>query len=142
MKNRFDYDRMRRTLGILATARWKIGADDPIHPVAVLDELAERSSASARKGLRMAINDLVEELADASPNEIEQLDAELIAANGATVGEIRAQFSKRLRAILKRGIIRDEQEYYLVRNAVEFTDAEMAPTIWSLLLAFETKAEN
>ncbi|MCP4621134.1 MAG: hypothetical protein GY844_32415, partial [Bradyrhizobium sp.] len=97
------FERMRRTLGILATECMGIAETDAIHPVRMLD--AMRPPSAARRGLQMAINDLVEDLAHASPDHVACLDARLAECGAMTLSEARLRFSRNLRKIRKRGSI-------------------------------------
>ncbi|MBA4760721.1 hypothetical protein [Sphingomonas sp.] len=114
------------------------GADN--HPVAALAAIErEKGRGIAMRGLRMAINDLVEMTADMSSDAVARFDAKVAAAGGMALSEARALFSKRLKAVLKRSQIADEREYYLVRNAVEFVAEEAKAALWDLLAQFEAK---
>ena len=131
---------MKRFMSIFATDVNGVAADSEIHPLRVLESIEAKSRANAKKGVRMAVNDMVEQCEGCSPEYAARLDAHL-AANGAmTLSEARNLFSKSLRAVLKRARIRSETEYYLVRNAVESAAPEAASTLWVLLTDFETRA--
>ncbi len=89
----------------------------------------------------MAINDCIEMAARWPAEKIAAVDAELRANGLITLSTIRRRFSKRLHSILKRGRIRTEVEYYLVRGAIEdpAIAADEVTTMRNLLTAFETK---
>jgi len=111
-----------------------------IHPLNVLQDLQRRAPKRAREGLRMAINDCIEVTARWPPEKIAAFDAELRANGLLALSTIRRRFSKRLHSILKRGRIRTEVEYYLVRGAIEdptMADDEVT-AMHDLLTAFET----
>ena len=87
----------------------------------------------------MAIGDIVE-MTDHWPNcEIASLDAELTAASLPTLSAIRVQFSKSIRTIVRRGSIRNDEEYYLIRNAAEI-DPERSKVLFGLLEKWEASA--
>jgi hypothetical protein len=71
---------------------------------------------TAMRGLHMAINDCVEESFHLDHNEVERLDTELQARGIVTLSELRRRYSKGYARIKKRGQIKNENEYYLVRN--------------------------
>lgn len=127
-------------MGYFASARWGISAEAEMHPLVQMKLIEERhGKGTARKGLKMAINDIVEECADYEAAEITALDAELECIDAMTLSEARAQFSKKLRAILKRGAIRDEGEFYLIKNSEPFLDSESASASQRMLHEFENR---
>jgi hypothetical protein len=109
-------------------------------PLAMLEDLEGRSMANARKGLGMAVGDIVEMTEGYSPAQLAAIDGQLAGAGLWTLTMVRARFGRAVRAIVKRGAIRSEQDYYALRNAVEaLPDDEQAPA-WEMLAAFEEKA--
>jgi hypothetical protein len=113
------------------------------HPIAVLDAMVRKSPALARQGLEMMIGDFLEATSDLSRDEIAALDTEFRQAGLPTLSNIRAPFMKQIKSIAKRGLIRSEQEYYLVRSAVEGTTEDKEQLrLWELLAAFEQKLAN
>ena len=111
---------------------------DDTHPITILDATALRAPARARDGLRMAINDTLEMITDLPQAEIDRLDMLLSQEALPTVAFVRARFSKVLRGIMKRGRIRTEDEYYLVRNAVEMpAHTDDFEALWRMLEAYE-----
>lgn len=128
---------MKRFLDIFATEVMGIAADSDAHPYRVLQAIEVKSPANARKGLRMAVNDFVEMCEGQSAEYVARLDERLRSSDAMTLTEARAQFSKGLRAALKRGRIVRQGEYYLVRNAVDAAEPEMASKMWAMLAAYE-----
>src|SRR5690242_4212437 len=88
----------------------------------------------------MAINDCIEMTVSWPPERVAAFDAELRANGHLTLSTIRRRHSRRLHSILKRGCIRTEDEYHLVRGATEDPGitAGGATAMHSLLVAFET----
>lgn len=108
-------------------------------PVAHLDRLASRSPAKARKGLSMAINDIIE-MTDSWPQErVAATDLSLQEHGLPTLTEMRRRFSKLVQRAVRRGSIKDEVEYYVVRNAAELTEDD-GERLWLLLAAYEEQA--
>ena len=130
---------MKRFMSIFATDAMGIAADSEIHPSRVLGAIESKSRANAKEGVRMAVNDMVEQCETRSPDYVARLDAHLAASDAMTLSEARNLFSKRLRAVLKRARIGTEAEYYLVRNAVESAAPEAATTMWAMLADFEAR---
>jgi hypothetical protein len=88
-------------------------------PSQFLARIEARSLANAKKGLQMAVNDIVEESADWTPEQVAAADARFSAAGTFTLSEVRQRYSKKYLQILKRGVIRSETEYYLVKGIID-----------------------
>jgi hypothetical protein len=134
-----NYAAMREWFAVV----FEVENDDPdlppeIHPVAVLDDMAKRSPANARKGLGMAIADTIEMTDAWDAKVLLQLDRQLTGLGLPTLSEMRLRFGKRLSKILRRGTIRSEEEYYLLRNAAELPD-QPTDEIWRLLSEYEAR---
>ena len=109
------------------------------HPVTVLNSFEAQSMAKARRGLGLALGDVVEDLSGLDPARVGAIDEALRAAGIITLSEVRARFWTRIRRIFERGAVRGEADYYALRNAVEsLPDAEQSKG-WSLLDAYEQK---
>lgn len=128
---------MKRFLAIFASDVMGIADDSDINPLVVLQGIEERSLSNARKGLRMAVNDMVEMCERQPQDYVARLDQKLVANDAMTLTEARARFSKSLNSVLRRGQIVDEVEYYLVRNAVDFASIESAPVMQEMMSVFE-----
>ncbi len=107
----FYVDRYHPNLATLLTPeKW---------PIACLEVLEKKGMKTARIGLRQAINDSVEELLHFDHVEVERFDSELRARGIVTLSELRRRYSKGYARIKKRGKIRNDTEYYLMRNVLE-----------------------
>lgn len=84
------------------------------HPVEVLKVMESNTPGRARTGLGMAINDILESSWDFEPAQINAIDIELASKGIVTLSELRRRYTRQFKAIIKRGNIRDETEYYLV----------------------------
>jgi hypothetical protein len=87
-------------------------------PVASLEALEKKSLKKAFDGLRQAINDCVEMSMHFDPAEVRRLDSQLRSAGIVTLSELRRRYSKGYAKIMKRGRIKNETEYYLIRNVL------------------------
>ncbi|MBC6981374.1 hypothetical protein [Caulobacter sp. 17J80-11] len=132
-----EYERLRSWLGHVARQALPPSLMSPeTDPVAALDRLAVNSPAKARKGLSMAINDLVE-LTTTWPDEQVAATDRLLLENGLpSLTEVRARFSKAVQRVLRRERIASEVEYYAVRNAAELP-GERREQLWALLAGYE-----
>ena len=106
------------------------------HPVAVLAAIEAQSLSKARAGLAMAIGDIIEDTDCWSPQRVTATD-DLLVSNGLpTLSEMRLRFSRVIARVVKRGTIKNEVEYYAVRNAAELPQ-EVGAHLWPLLAAYE-----
>jgi hypothetical protein len=85
-------------------------------PIASLEILEKMGMKTALRGLLLAINDCVEKSFHFDHKEVEKLDSELRARGIVTLSELRRRYSKAYAKIKKRGQIKNENEYYLIRN--------------------------
>lgn len=115
----------------------------PGPPSQFLENIEKTSLANAKKGLQMAINDIVEETANWAPEKVAAADARFAAAGTFTLSEVRRRYSKKYLQILKRGVIRSETEYYLLKGIRDGGSIEAGAIegqqIEALMAAFETK---
>ncbi|PND36803.1 hypothetical protein C1O66_04125 [Paucibacter aquatile] len=113
-------------------------------PCTELDESELRAPKTALKGWRMAVNDCIEMSSHWSADQVMSMDAALRKAGIVTLSEIRRRYSTRLAAILKRGRIRGEVEYYLavalVADTASNLSAEELVNLQALVAEFEQSA--
>lgn len=111
------------------------------YPVAVLEGMEVTNPAQARKGLEMALNDIVEMASSWSPEKVRPVDEKLASAGLITLSQLRARFSRKFTAIVKRGSIRNHVEYYLVRSVIDggAADAGEVGGLMKLLDEFESR---
>jgi hypothetical protein len=100
----------------------------PGSPSQFLENIEKSSPANARKGLQMAINDIVEMTADWRPEQVADANAKFVAAGTFALSEVRRRYSKKYLQILKRGAIRSETEYYLLKGVVDGGSIEPGAT--------------
>ena len=87
-------------------------------PSAVLERLETEHPKKAASGLHMGINDCVEMSFELDPKEVAKTDELLHGLGILTLSEVRRRFSKKYAAIVKRGRIRSDAEFYLIRNVL------------------------
>jgi hypothetical protein len=100
----------------------------PGSPSQFLARIEATSLANAKKGLQMALNDIAEETTDWTPEQVAAADARFSAAGTFTLSEVRRRYSKKYLQILKRGVIRSETEYYLVKGIIDGSGIEPGAT--------------
>lgn len=132
-----NYEKLRLWLGHMVTqAMPDIEAGSEIDPVQVLDGIADKAPAKARLGLALAVGDIVEMTNDWSGDRVGLVDRELQEAELPTLSEVRVTFGKAVNRVLRRGSIKSDAEYYLVRNAAE-TPGEHQSKLLALAAAYE-----
>jgi len=110
------------------------------HPIAVLDGMALKAPARARQGLAMMIGDFIEDTSHLPAGEVKHIDAEFGSAGLPTLSEMRLRFMRRIKRIIKRGSIKNDDEYYLIRNAVEGLAVNEEAHLWQLLADYEARS--
>jgi hypothetical protein len=108
------------------------------NPVAVLDRMAVNSPGRARSGLGMAISDVIDFASDWSANDVAVCNRELSQMNLPTLSEMQARFSKLVQRAVRRGRLKNGEEFYALRNAVEQQGVDSS-LLWPLLQAYETR---
>jgi hypothetical protein len=140
-----DYQALKGFLGHFFDRYMSVGAGiaPEHHPIAVLNRMEAAAPKQARQGLTMAINDCLEMSAHFTSAEVKAADTDLSRTRLPTLSALRLRFWKRIRAVLKRGRIRTEVEYYAIKNAVEVPQAEAdRARLWALLEDFEARAPS
>jgi hypothetical protein len=112
-------------------------AVDESNPLIFIETLENKSKSIARKSLAVGISDLLEEAADVSIDDVRKSDGILAAAGLPTMTEVRLLFGKRTLAIVTRGKVRSEAEYYALRSVVEAMPDYEQQTAWDLLVDYE-----
>ena len=116
----FDYARMKDFLSFYDEKYLNLGGLPPEkRPIASLEALEKQSMKKALSGLRQAINDCVEMSFHFDHSEVEKLDSQLLSRGIVTLSELRRRYSKGYAKIKKNGRIKNETEYYLVRNVLD-----------------------
>jgi hypothetical protein len=136
-----SYDEMRRWLSVVFAIGFELPGRTPqpeSHPLAVLDNLSKVSMSKARAGLGMAIGDMIEMSGGWPRDAVLKLDQELVELGLPSLSEVRIRFGKQLRTVLRRGEVKTEEEYYLLRGAADLPD-QPSDKIWPLLAAYEVR---
>ncbi|KYG09603.1 hypothetical protein BE21_16945 [Sorangium cellulosum] len=100
--------------------------DDPRHPANALEQIAEKLGPSrALQGLKQAIHDIVEQYGHLSGDEIRRVDTALAGNGLLTFSEVRRRYWSKYRAVLRRGIIRNETGFYLLKGIADDLTSEV-----------------
>ncbi|MGN2254558.1 hypothetical protein ACFWZ4_14360 [Frateuria sp. GZRe12] len=137
-----EYSELLSFVSIFATHAWNIDPANPVHPSNVARHIATtRGKAQALIGARQAANDAIESLQSYTQQQLAALDAKLHQAGSVTLAEMRRRYSRQYKAVVKRGIIRNDTEFYLVKgirdSCAESLGQDEQATLSSMLLAFE-----
>lgn len=134
-----EYTRLRAWFSHMVPKIFPVETLDPgANPVMVLDRMAKEAPAKARSGLGMAIGDVVELTDDWTISDVTTCDDELSKMDLPTLSEMRARFSKVILRVVRRGAIKNNDEFYALRNAVDQRGAD-TERLWSLLDAYEAR---
>jgi hypothetical protein len=116
---KLEYERMKDFFSFYVERYFNLAGLPPEkRPIAVLEVLEKRSMKLAFNGLRQAVNDCMEMSSHLSREEVENLDSLLRGRGIVTLSEMRRRYSKDYAKIMKRERIKNETEYYLLRNVL------------------------
>lgn len=144
---RREYVELNAFVDMYATHFWKIDPESENHPTNVGKRIVAAVGISkALVGLRQAVNDCLEGLQNLTPMQVQQLDTALRQEGIVTLTELRRRHSRKYKAILKRGAIRSETEYYMVKAVLDdctdgLSATELA-TLGGMLLAYEMTSRS
>ena len=137
-----EYERLRSWLAYMAPKVFSLDLITPeTDPIVALDHVALKSPAKARSGLSMAIGDVVEFTSGWPPADVARCDSELSESGLPTLTEVQARFSKVIQRVIRRGRIKNDEEFYIIRNAVGQEGAN-GQILWPLLEAYETQGAS
>jgi hypothetical protein len=109
-----------------------------------MEVLEKMSYRKAVQGVRQAVGDVIEMTARVDLAELKKIDDTLKSHNAVTLSEIRKRFSRVYAGIVKRGRIRSDTEYYLVRGIFEDGFDRMAneeqERVGKMIAEFEEKS--
>jgi hypothetical protein len=141
-EKQLELKRLSRTLGVIAA--WA----DPLSGLPPEGDtfakvVAAESEARNLPGLQMILNDMVAITQAAAPDQRQALDRQLKERAGVSLGSLMQRQFATVERILKRGKLTSEQQYYLVREHVEFIGTDPAyaadvAALHALLQAYES----
>lgn len=110
-----EYDELLAYVGHFATVVRKISPTAEIHPAKTIERVVgEFGKSKALMGLRQAANDTIEDTSNWSSEAKSTVDEAFKSAGIVTVSEIARRYSASYKRIVKRGVIKNETEYYLI----------------------------
>lgn len=132
-----EYDELKRFFvhwETHLTPQRVLGLEHPHNPINVL-AVYERQLGVSRvlPGLKQAVNDILEDFGDFSPKQIAAADASLAGAGAPTMSQLWQRRSRHYKALLRRGRLRNDTEYYLASSIVCDTASPVPPNELDLL---------
>lgn len=122
------------------------GLPEQQRPMFLLERDEEKGFRRARASLKMMLGDVIAQLEHAPEDEAEALAVALEAAGAPSISTVRSLVSKKAAAVLKRGVIRNEEEFYLMKEMLDRSDLrhDDIHTIEQMIHRFEfgTSGEN
>lgn len=119
------------------------GPVSPLSALEALDRLESESASKARKGLDMALNDIVEATERWTYPAVTEFDNVLRGKGGTTLSEMRVRRSRAYKALIRKGRIDRESDYYLVKSVLEGASdslgAEALISLRSMLVQYESE---
>lgn len=114
-----EYVELKEFLSFYADRYFNVGGLPPEkRPTATLEALEKKSAKASSSGLRQAINGCIEMSFHLGPEEVTTLDEQLRDRGIVTLSELRRRYSKKYATIVKRGRIKSDTEYHLIRNVL------------------------
>ena len=101
--------------------------------------------ARAHKGLMMALSDAVEMSLNLSEEKQAEINAKLMQFGGPTLESLAFQYSKRLATILKHAKVKNIEDYYLLKGALDgghLTDSSVESKAQDILELFEREGHT
>lgn len=124
-----EYEKLKVFIGCFYDVYLKRPQDPAeVHPLATCASIEKASLANAKRGLLMATNDFVEATSDWTPEQVAEADLRLAACNTYSLTEVRRRYSHKYLQILKRGKIRNSEEYYLIKGVADGGSIEPGAT--------------
>jgi len=117
-RSNLDTEETARLRAFCVVVTRHVVAKLPASVSSALQQTLDSIEASPKRNL--PISDLLNWTADLGLAEMNSLNAQLRIANAPTLGEMRMEYwGKRIPAILRRGRIRSDEEFYLLKEAAD-----------------------
>lgn len=101
---------------------------DEVDPRRQLDRFAQQSPKMALKGLRQAVNDLLEMTQDFHSAQLEELERLLRDAGAPTISELRQAHARKVFQILRAGVVTSDEDYRLLAAVLSDVDSPLLST--------------
>jgi len=116
----------------------------PHNPINVLDAFERNVGISqALPGLKQAVNDALECCEEFTPDQIARADASLAEVGAPTLTQLWRLRSRQYQAILRRGHLRNDTEFYLTTSILSDTatplTAQEHETLSTMVASYESR---
>ncbi len=135
---------LSKFLEYYSIAYLNIERSSEIHPSNVLEKIAkEYGRSKAFAGIRQAINDIIENTQDMSPEKISVIDEDLLSHGLVSISTLRKRYWSKYKKLMSRQIIKNETEYYLavglLNDMTSGLDADERENLSRMVNSFEEK---
>lgn len=115
----------------------KVGPEE--RPVAVLERFEREDQKVAARALRIAVNDVLAQILSGDVKDLEKLKHELGEANALSLSDMLASHKARIEKVVLRGKVRNDDEFYLLREISESSEisVELRDRVNKLLEVYE-----
>ncbi|WP_250626219.1 hypothetical protein [Pinirhizobacter soli] len=115
----------------------KVGPED--RPVAVLERFEREDQKVAARALRIGVNDVLGQIAGGHVKDLRKLQRELTEAGALSLSDMLASHKARIEKVVLRGKVRNDDEFYLLREISESSEIseELHDRINKLLDTYE-----
>ena len=123
-----EYDELKRFFTHWETHLTPCRIFEPSHPHNPLNVLAalerDLGISQALTGLKQAVNDVLEGCEDLNPEEVARADASLAHVGAPTLTQLWQRRSRQYKALLRRGRLRNDTEFYLATSILSDTTSQ------------------
>lgn len=122
-----DFDDCKKFLEVYLEDILKMDVNKSSYPINVLKKMKEDKGLNyAFLGMLEGIQDLILDSFQYDPSIIKDIDQYLISKNVRSLSYMRKKVSSKFKLIIKRGVIKNEQEYYLLRGFLDAPDIDFS----------------
>jgi len=138
-----DYGQQKKFLGFFSERYMPLDQmPRELWPLSVLEKLEAISLPKAKRGMVQAIADCIEIGAGLGPEELEELDRQLVAHNIATFSEMWGSQKKIIQKVLAKDTIEDRTTFYLLTNFVNLNTVSKQEIVRANHLLHEYERKN
>jgi hypothetical protein len=88
-------------------------------PMYLIAQFEKQSPAAGRQSVRLGVSDALADVKNAPAEKVAVFSERLAAANAPSIASARAMMSKKLALAIKRGVLKSEEEFYLVKDLLD-----------------------
>lgn len=88
-------------------------------PMYLIAQFEKQSPATGRQSVRLGVSDALADLRNSPAEKLAEFSQRLAAANAPSIATVLAMMSKKLAPAIKRGVLKSEEEFYLVKDLLD-----------------------